>query len=238
MPLKEKANKEPVVIKGTVKGLIIYLDTDLSWQEIKEGLVAKLASGNSFFRGAAYNFWPPDLPWSEEEKAVLHNLCREAGLHHEPGITPPKITKTSLASALPELAATTAEEPKEEDQEEKSELPTLFIGHSLRSGTRIRYPGNVAILGDVNPGAEVVAGGHIVVMGTLRGLAHAGAYGWEEASITAYRLEPTQIRIASYVARSPDPSYRSMAGPERARLQDGQIIVEEYVTPGTRRRKK
>lgn len=62
---------------------------------------------------------------------------------------------------------------------------TKFHKGSLRSGQKIESEGSLVILGDVNSGAEVVASDHIVVLGTLRGLAHAGAKGNKQAIVAA-----------------------------------------------------
>ena len=76
---------------------------------------------------------------------------------------------------------------------------TKFHRGSLRSGQKIEYEGSIVILGDVNAGAEVLAGENIVVLGILRGMAHAGAKGNKEAIIAAASIESVQIRIANIV---------------------------------------
>ncbi len=76
---------------------------------------------------------------------------------------------------------------------------TKFHKGSLRSGQRIEYEGSLVIIGDVNPGAEVIAGENIVVVGALRGLAHAGAKGNRDAVIEAVEITSAQIRIADIV---------------------------------------
>ena len=76
---------------------------------------------------------------------------------------------------------------------------TKFVQNSIRSGQKEEYAGSIVICGDVNPGAEVVAGGNIMVLGTLRGVAHAGANGNKKAIISANCIEVTQIRIANLV---------------------------------------
>lgn len=76
---------------------------------------------------------------------------------------------------------------------------TKFVQCSLRSGQKEEYPGSIVICGDVNPGAEIVAGGNIMVLGALRGLAHAGATGNTMAMISANYIDITQIRIANVV---------------------------------------
>ena len=76
---------------------------------------------------------------------------------------------------------------------------TKFVQASIRSGQRQEYAGSIVICGDVNPGAEVIAGGNIMVLGTLRGLAHAGANGNIKAIISANCIEDTQVRISNLV---------------------------------------
>ena len=76
---------------------------------------------------------------------------------------------------------------------------TKFHKGSLRSGQRLEYEGSLVIIGDVNAGAEVVAGENIVILGVLRGLAHAGAKGNKDAVIEASEIEAVQIRIADKV---------------------------------------
>ena len=76
---------------------------------------------------------------------------------------------------------------------------TTFHRGSLRSGQKLEIEGSVVIIGDVNSGAEVIASDNIVVLGNLRGLAHAGAKGNKQAIIAAGLLDTVQIRIANIV---------------------------------------
>jgi septum site-determining protein MinC len=96
----------------------------------------------------------------------------------------------------------------------------LYLQITVRSGIEIRHPGTIVILGDLNPGGEVVAAGDIFVWGRLRGVAHAGADGNRNCRIMALQMEPTQLRIADAVARAPETP-PSQFYPEVA-----------YVTPG------
>lgn len=79
----------------------------------------------------------------------------------------------------------------------------LYLQMTVRSGVEIRHSGTVVVLGDLNPGGIVVANGDILVWGRLRGIAHAGADGNPKCLIMALQMEPTQLRIADYVARAP-----------------------------------
>ncbi len=112
----------------------------------------------------------------------------------------------------------------------------LFLRRTLRSGQSIQHDGDICIIGDVNPGAEVLAGGDVVVWGSLRGLVQAGAGGNTDAVICALQLAPTQLRIADARSRGPEPgSFAAGQAPEMARITDGRIIVEPWTGPRTRR---
>ncbi len=76
---------------------------------------------------------------------------------------------------------------------------TKFHRGSVRSGQKIEFEGSIIVLGDVNDGAEVIAGENIVILGILRGLAHAGAKGNKDAMIAASSIEAPQLRIANVV---------------------------------------
>ncbi len=109
---------------------------------------------------------------------------------------------------------------------------TVILPHSLRSGFRREFGGSAVVLGDVNPGVEIVAGGDIIVMGALRGVAHAGAYGNASAIVWARPIASAQIRIADALARSPEGSslstMRRLEAPaeaELARIQGGRIVI-------------
>ena len=101
----------------------------------------------------------------------------------------------------------------------------VIFRRTLRSGRTIKSDGHVVVFGDVNPGAEVIAAGDIVVWGRLRGMAHAGVAGDESAIVCALDMSPSQLRIAGCFATSPPAKGRRIL-PEVARVMDGQIVVE------------
>jgi septum site-determining protein MinC len=90
----------------------------------------------------------------------------------------------------------------------------------------IRHHGHVTVLGDVNAGAEIIAGGNVIVWGRLRGTVHAGALGDRAAIIGALELAPTQLRIADLIARSPEGGANAFA--EVAFVENDQINVEAW----------
>lgn len=107
----------------------------------------------------------------------------------------------------------------------------LLLKRTICSGQRISHRGTIVILGDVNAGSEVVASGDILVMGTLRGMAHAGARGDKKAVVAAFKLRPTQLRIANVISRPPEENSEVIPTvPEIAYLKDDLIIIEPLNT--------
>jgi len=101
---------------------------------------------------------------------------------------------------------------------------TKFHRGTVRSGQLVSFDGNLVIIGDVNPGGEVC------VMGSLRGMVHAGANGNREALVVALNLQPTQLRIADVITRPPDE--KETVGqffPELAYVKDGMVYIERYL---------
>ena len=115
-----------------------------------------------------------------------------------------------------------------------SENETILVQRTIRSGQTVRYSGHIVILGDVNPGAEIIAGGNIMVLGCLRGIAHAGALGNQLAVVAAFRLEPTQLRIANHITRAPDGENWQPQEPEVAKIKNGVVVIEKLQAIGER----
>lgn len=102
---------------------------------------------------------------------------------------------------------------------------TLYHAATLRGGQMLHHGGNIVVVGDVNPGAEVIATGDILIFGRLGGVAHAGAGGNESARIYAVDLVPTQLRIATFIAAEQDRQRVARVGPEVALARDGRIVI-------------
>lgn len=126
---------------------------------------------------------------------------------------------------------------KKHEHEEKVELNTinrfvgieedytLFVKSTMRSGQSITYSGSVVVFGDVNPGAEITATGNVIVYGNLRGVVHAGCEGNRDAIVYSKLLQPIQLRIADLIAISSDDDFVPQ-GPEIARIEDNQVMIE------------
>ena len=129
------------------------------------------------------------------------------------------------------------EEQKDEEisakKVEAENLPTLYLRKTIRSGQSISSDGNIVVIGDVNPGAEIIAKGDITVWGILGGIAHAGSDGNNYARIRALKLNPVQIRIGEVFARRPDTinlpyiQKSSEYVPEEAFTYKGSIVIRK-----------
>jgi septum site-determining protein MinC len=106
--------------------------------------------------------------------------------------------------------------------------PAILVQRTLRSGMRVSYQGNIVVVGDVHPGAEIIASGSVVVWGRLRGTVHAGAEGDQKALVCALDLRPTQLRIANKVSITPDRHGKSH--PEVAHIDQDQVVADPWDT--------
>lgn len=213
--------ERPVLIKGIRGGLKIYLREDAELPQILTDLEQRIEANRQFFEGAKVNLVFSGKTMSLHDKQELLRF----------------VSKEILVGTV---------EFKTEDEETPSvdffetfdgieEGITRFIRGTIRSGQRIYYEGNVVVIGDVNPGGEVIAGGNILVFGVLRGLAHAGATGNGQAIVAAFHLQPTQLRIGGLITRPPEGETLSPSYPELACIRDGQLVIEPYL-PGKLRR--
>lgn len=206
--------RELVTLKGTKDGLVLAIAPDSDFSAVLESLKAKLAPAKGFWEGAtvAIDNIPPG--WTDKERDQLLSLLGQFNM----------VLKVSYCH-IDDMAQRGI---IRDGSLQRVGNNALFLKRNLRSGQRIFHDGNLIIAGDVNPGAEVVATGDIVILGTLRGMAHAGANGNTKATVMALRLEPIQLRIAHYISRCPDEPTEPPTRPEIASVRGEQIAVQEY----------
>lgn len=235
------AKRDDVVLKGTKTGVLIQISSDQEdFELIKAKLADRLASAERFLQGAEVTIdigkriltsrqllELEDIIYQRYGLKVVKVIHGERSEEEEDEPTGDLARKES-ADKDKEVGGRRGEDGLRRGEEISPEA-TLLVKRTLRSGQSIRYPGNVVILGDVNPGAEVVAGGDIIVMGVLRGVAHAGAQGNDRAVVAAFRLMPTQLRIGNYISRPPEgEGNEPPGGPEVAQIKNGLVVVEAY----------
>ncbi|HHY23721.1 MAG TPA: septum site-determining protein MinC, partial [Clostridiaceae bacterium] len=168
-----------VVFKATNNGLILIMNDEYDFEEIYAQVEKKLAAAGKFFKGASLVVKYRGRKLSADEEEKICYLMSEK--------TEAKIIAfeedCNYDSNILENSFDFEENDKPVSYIKKfyfkgiEEGVTKFYRGTVRSGQLLNFDGNVVILGDVNPGAEVEATGNIVIMGTLRGTVHAGMDG-------------------------------------------------------------
>jgi septum site-determining protein MinC len=214
--------REDIVFKGNKGGLELVIKESVDFTAILEQLKEKLESAAHFFTGnAGIKVVAGSNSLTGDERHQLINLLAGYGLALYDQPEAPVLSTESLT----EGASVQDSEIPVEYRQEPEGGQTLIVSRMLRGGQRVVFSGSVIVMGDVNPGAEIIAGGNITVQGTCRGLAHAGAKGDQMATITADKLIAGQLRIAGIIARAPDnqdnPTCR-----ETARIVRDIVIIE------------
>ncbi len=226
---KPNTEREHIVIKGYKSGLVLIIPETGAFKEYLVELEEHLAKSNDFFKGARVQLKLGKRKTTTEEWDSLLALLEGAGLQYTPNI------ETNQANQSTKTVNKRFYTPPKDDfvkLDTELDIKTAMLKKTIRSGQRIEFDGNLLIMGDVNPGAEVVANGDIIVLGKVRGTIHAGASGNTEAKIVAFLLEPLQIRIANIISRAPEKgkTRRSTSeGPEVAKIKNNLIIVEKYL---------
>ncbi|MEN8906479.1 MAG: septum site-determining protein MinC [Clostridiales bacterium] len=213
-----------VTLRTTINGLIINMKNDCEFDSIVESLVKKVDSAGRFFNGASLNVKYKGRELTKFEEDTIHKLL---------------LDKTGA-----DIKCFTKYSEKEKEMKGKDKLKmkkfffkdieegiTKFYRGTIRSGQLIDFDGNVVIIGDINPGGEIVATGNIIVLGILRGIVHAGADGNKEAYVISLKLDPVQLRIADIITRAPD-SKVSLENtlPEIAYVKDDTIYIETFLS--------
>lgn len=213
--------RPPIAIKGRAEGLRITVDRGEP-AALEAALRSQLLDGSGrFFARAAVTLQMPPGPLDLELAARLGRVVEAAGLDLVAVVN--AAAGSSAPARSPAEAAAAPPAPPE---------GALVVPRTLRSGQRVLHAGSVLVLGDVNAGAEVIAGEHVVVWGRLRGRVEAGQARPEDpelgACVCALDLAPTQLRIGPAVARAPEEADRVPA-PEVARLREGRIVVDPWL---------
>lgn len=201
---------ERIFIKGNKDGInaVVNMDKFVDYDDMVEALIERLKKGKRFYRGSVLTIITDLNVIDEKKQRKLRDLLFDEVLIRDCIFKDRKQKEIKIFSGV-------------------YEGKTKFIRKTIRSGQYIDYPGNIVIIGDVNPGSEVVAFGNIIVLGKLRGRVHAGANGNKKAIISAFSLQPEVLQISGILTISPDgekPKY-----PEVAKIKDDEIIVEPYL---------
>lgn len=219
-----------IQIKGLRDGLLVSLE-NAPWDEQLAALILQIDAQPSFFQGARLALDVASQILRVNDLVTLRDQLSERGIFLWAVIS--ESPTTEQASQLLGLATRISKPRPEESRkfavDDLGEDTALFLNRTLRSGTRIEFAGHVVVMGDVNPGAEIVAEGNVVVWGRLRGMVHAGAKGNRDAVICALDFSPTQLRIAEQASLVSQPRAQK---PQVVRINSSGDLQAEDWSPG------
>ena len=208
-----------VMIKGDKYGIVLVMDKDMPFSDLLEKIAEKFSSAAKFYGNAtmAISFKGRKLT-VEEEKQILDTIESN--------------TKLNI------ICVVDTDEERQEMFKKAVEAKLMaqstgtgqFHKGTLRSGQVLESESSIIILGDVNPGAKVIAKVNVIVLGSLKGTIYAGINGNENAFVVALYMNPVQIRIGDTIARSPDDaiSKKNMdMEPKIAFVESGNIYIEK-----------
>jgi septum site-determining protein MinC len=227
-----------VSIRGTSDGLIVHLGAG-DWNTLLAALADRLEKTPSFFRGGRVALQVGPRQLNSLQLETVGNLLKryQVSLWAVLGDSA-ETQRVAAAMGLETLAApshlgrSVGEKTGNNDTQPSLDEQAILVRRILRSGQSIHHSGHVALIGDVNPGAEIVASGDVLVWGRLRGNVHAGAGGNDGAVVCALVLSPMLLRIGNHIARSPGreeiESEDQPVSPEMAFVHNGQILAESW----------
>ncbi|MBL1210168.1 septum site-determining protein MinC [Geminocystis sp. GBBB08] len=213
--LKPLSSKEQINLTKKGKIVIVSLPSvnktePNQWQRILDDFKIRLQKiDKSWSLGTKTHLQSYDRLLDTRQISELKGIFEQIGLSLDLIITRRRQTAVAASSAgysvqqetVTDSLISSEEIPKIQDLAEP-----LYLKNTIRSGVEICHPSSVIVLGDVNPGATILASGDVFIWGTLRGIAHAGYMGNRQGLIMTLKLEATQLRIADLVARVPDNS--------------------------------
>jgi septum site-determining protein MinC len=224
----DRAN-DLIQVKGVRDGLLITM-TGAGWEHLRAAMFAHIDGQREFFQGARIAVDVGETVLRVHEMVGFRDQLSDRGVSLWAVISESEVTRNTaqLLGLATRIAKPRPEETRQFAVEDLGEETALFLGRTLRSGTRVEFAGHVVILGDVNPGAEIIAEGSILVWGKVRGLLHAGGKSNTKALICALDLSGAQLRIAGHLA--PDAGGQVQpAAPSTAGLDsDGEFLFTAW----------
>lgn len=213
---------QPVILKSNPHGINLILDKNLPFEELKQEILKKFKESDKFFKNAriGLSFEGRDLSQSEECE-ILDLISTNTSIEIVCIIDRDELKDAFYADKI-----------KEFDEMQSGRTGEFYKG-TLRSGQVLECETSLIVLGDVNPGAKVIAKGNIVVLGSLKGNAYAGAAGDENTFVAALDMDPVQIKIGNVIGRSADKgplfaikNRKKVMEPQMAVVSEDAILIE------------
>lgn len=234
--------REKVEIKGSKNGFYAVFESGLTLVNAISLLEEKLQQDYAFFENSYFTHLESDT-LSENDKFVIARFMVEhygirfdkSAFHIVQNSTEKdeqyqeEINRRVQEILNAQSKNTTITSDEITIADDKNQMKTFFAHETLRSGGDIQFDGHVVVIGDVNPGGRVIASGNIIILGYLRGVAHAGAKGDENCFVVAERLAPIQLRIASAIAIASENN-KLIEEPLIAKILNDTIVIEPVLS--------
>jgi septum site-determining protein MinC len=241
----EEEMSKDIVIKSNKYGIKLILDSQLPFPELLQVVGNKFKEMDNFFKNAkmAISFENRDLT-VDEELQIVDIIMKNSQIQIVSIIDKDNVLEEKMKEHLDAYYQLESAKMMNDDDSytskemEENEVFTDFYRGNLRSGQILESNSSITIIGDVNPGAKIISKGNIVILGSLRGNAHAGAAGNNNCFIFALDMQPIQLQIGDLIAKSPDKEKTKRNTRKREKLtvdrydtriaiaQDGNICID------------
>ena len=249
--LMEGNMSQRVIIKHNRYGMELVLDNKISFEELLEGITEKFKTSGDFFKDKKMAISFKGRKLSEKEMMCIVDTIMENSTIQIVSIIDNDSELEEKMKARMDEYNHTMEQPYRIGYQQAEMTEEMYAQYAmaqncnaefykgnLRSGQILECASSVTLIGDVNPGARIISEGNIVVLGALKGNAHAGVNGNDNCFIFALDMSPIQLQIGQYYAKSPDkesvkkrliPKKKSDTegyNPKIATAQEGTICIE------------
>ncbi len=214
------------MIKGTGEGLVISFQKS-AWKEMQSDLLERIDSNTAFFQKARIALEVGEAKIKSAELGKLRDILsqKEITLWAVLSTSDTTINAAQLLGIQTQLGIKKGKTEKKNATSFEGEA-AVWVERTMRAGYRIETRSHVILMGDLNPGAEIVSGGNVFIWGRANGAIHAGAEGDRSAKVYALELKPTQLRIADIMAAPFASKIKSQS--EVASIEGDQIKINSW----------
>lgn len=206
-----------VIIKGSKHGIKLSLNKDLPFDDLKKDIAKKFKESADFFKDSTVCLEFDGRKLTGDEQNEVVNIITENSTlniacildnNEESDMKYRNMVEDSIAGIDPQIAQ--------------------FYKGTVRSGQVLESPNSLVVLGDVNPGGKIIAGGSVVVIGSLKGIVFAGGKGNDKSFVIALDMDPLQIKICDIIARSSANDIKKKINTETkiAFIEEENIYIE------------
>jgi septum site-determining protein MinC len=220
--------EEKISIKGTSDGLLISF-LPATWKEMEVLLFDKIEANGSFFEKAKVSLAVGEARIKAAEMGRLRDRLSQKNITLRAVISTSDVTINS--SQMLGIHTQIGLKKTNMRTTEKASLDgdaAVWIERTLRAGYRVETKCHVIVMGDVNPGAEIISGGNVFIWGKANGSIHAGAEGNKAARVFAIEMKPTHLKIADVTAEPFAGKIKNQS--EFAYIEGNQIAIKSWAS--------